>query len=57
MNFLKSIALTKIFDVPNSGKNSFECARLAPAYDVLIYASEDKLFNESQALDYEAENK
>jgi hypothetical protein len=37
--------------------NSIQCARIAKAFDVLIYASEDKAFNESMAMDQEIENK
>lgn len=37
--------------------NSIECAREAKAFDVLIYASEEKSLNESQALDHEDEIK
>lgn len=42
-----------MFDIPSSGMNSFQCARITPCFDVLVFASEDKLYNESQALDYE----
>ena len=55
MNFLKAIAATKVFDVAGSGMNSIDCARNAKLFDVLIYASEDKSLNESQALDHEEE--
>lgn len=57
INFLKTIAATKVFDIPGAGKNSIDCARESPLFDVLIYASEDKNYNEAQALDYEAEQK
>lgn len=57
INFLKGIAATKVFDISGQGKNSIECAREARLFDVLIYASEDKSFNEAQALDYETEAK
>lgn len=57
MNFLKSIAGTKVFDIPNSGLNSIQCARIAKAFDVLVYASEEKEFGEAQALDYESEKR
>jgi hypothetical protein len=46
-----------VFDIPGAGKNSIDCARESPLFDVLIYASEDKSYNEAQALDYEAEQK
>jgi hypothetical protein len=52
-----SIAATKVFDIAGSGKNSIQCAREAPLFDVLIYASEDKSYNEAQALDHENEMK
>lgn len=55
INFLKSIAATKVFDIPGSGMNSIECARRARAFDVLIYASEDKAYNEAESLDWEEE--
>ena len=55
INFLKSIAATKVFDIPGSGKNSIQCAREAKCFDVLIWASEEKSFNEAQALDHENE--
>jgi hypothetical protein len=37
--------------------NSIQCARKARAFDVLIYASEDKTYNEAVALDWEEENR
>lgn len=46
-----------MFDIPGGGKNSIDCARESPLFDVLIYASEEKNFNEAQALDYENEAK
>lgn len=55
INFLKSIAATKVFDIAGSGKNSIQNAREARAFDVLIYASEEKSLNEAQALDQEIE--
>jgi hypothetical protein len=57
INFLKSIASTKVFDIPGSNMNSIQCARKARAFDVLVYASEDKTYNEAQALDHEEEMK
>lgn len=35
--------------------NSIECVREASAFDVLVFASEDKMYNEAQALDMEME--
>lgn len=55
INFLKNIASTKVFDLPGSGMNSIDCARKASAFDVLIYASEDKSFNEAESLDFDEE--
>ena len=55
INFLKTIAATKVFDMPGCGMNSIDCAREASAFDVLVYASEEKSFSESQYLDQEAE--
>lgn len=55
INFLKTVAITKVFD--RQGLNSIESVRLSPCFDVLIYASEDKSLNESQALDYQEQNK
>jgi hypothetical protein len=52
---LKSIAATKVFDLPGSGKNSIDCTRDAPCFDVLIYASEEKELAEAQAMDHEIE--
>lgn len=55
INFLASIAKTKVFDIPNSGLNSIECAKLAPLVDVLIYAGQEKSFNEASYADMEAQ--
>jgi hypothetical protein len=44
-----------VFDIPGSGKNSIECARETSLFDVLVYTSEDKSYNESQWLDHEEE--
>lgn len=57
INFLASIAKTKIFDIPNSGLNSIECARIAPLIDVLVYASQEKGYNEAMYADMEAQNR
>jgi hypothetical protein len=57
VNFMKEIAKTKVFDIPGSGKNSIECAKDSKAFDVLIFASEEKQFNEAQNLDFEAMKK
>jgi hypothetical protein len=50
-NLLKEIAKTKVFDM--AGMNSIEAARLSPAFDVLVFASEEKMFNEAQNLEME----
>lgn len=55
INLLKTIAATKIFDLP--GRNSISSVRATSAFDVLLYASEDKEYNDSQALDLETNNK
>lgn len=52
---MKSIAATKVFDIAGSGMNSIDCARQASLFDVLLFASEEKAYSESQALDYEEE--
>lgn len=51
VNFLKREAERKIYDIPNSGLNSIECARMASAYDVLVFASEEKSYNEAYVAD------
>jgi hypothetical protein len=53
VNFLKSVAKTKVFDIAGSGKNSVECARAANLDDVLTWASEDKDYAEAMAWDME----
>jgi hypothetical protein len=45
INFLSSIAETKMFDIPRSNLDSIECAKKAKAYKVLVFASEKKDFN------------
>lgn len=49
------MAATKVFDVAGKEMNSIQCVRKARAFDVLVYASEDKSCNEAQALDHEEE--
>lgn len=44
-NFLAAIAETKIFDLPGSGFDSVECAKIARAYKVLSYASQKKEYS------------
>lgn len=55
LNMLKEIAKTKVFDL--TGMNSVDAVRQTKCFDVLIFASEEKMFNESQNLDYEREMK
>jgi len=55
VNFLKSIAKTKVFDIPGSGLNSIDCARISKAYDVLLYASEEKGYSEALSADLESQ--
>lgn len=57
INLLKEIAKTKVFDMPGSGFNSIDAVRNSPAFDVLIYASEEKMSAEAEALDYERQSK
>lgn len=52
INFLKTIATTKVFDLP--GMNSIDAARSSRLFDVLIWASEEKSMSEAYALDMEA---
>jgi hypothetical protein len=54
VNFLKSIAKTKVFDIAGSGMNSVQCARRAKAFDVLMFASEEKEYSEAMQADFEA---
>lgn len=42
VNFLSAMAETKIFDIPGRGLDSIECAKIAKAFNVLIYASQRK---------------
>lgn len=53
VNFLKSIAKTKVFDIAGSGKNSIDCVRLSPLDDVLVWASEEKDYNIASMRDME----
>lgn len=54
INFLKSVAKTKVFDISGSGLNSIDCARAAKLDDVLIWASEEKEYNVAMSLDMES---
>lgn len=57
VNFLKSIAKSKVFDIPGSGMNSIQCARISKAFDVLMYASEEKGYSEALSADMEEKSK
>lgn len=46
-----------MFDIPGSRMNSVEAVRKAKAWDVLLFTSEEKDFNESLNADMEAKNK
>lgn len=45
INFIISIAKTKVFDIPGGGKNSIECVRESSLDDILIWASQEKDYN------------
>jgi hypothetical protein len=45
INFLSSVAETKIFDIPGGGKDSIECAKDADLFKVLMYSSEKRDYN------------
>jgi hypothetical protein len=53
VSLLKELAKTKVFDMPGTGLNSVDCVRISPAFDVLLYASEEKLSAEAESLDFE----
>lgn len=53
VNFLKSIAKTKVFDIAGSGLNSIDCARQAKCATVLTWASEEKDYNIALSRDME----
>jgi hypothetical protein len=53
VSLLKELAKTKVFDLPGTGLNSIDAVRETSAFDVLIFASEEKLSGEAEALDYE----
>jgi len=57
VHFLTAIARTKVFDIPGSKRNSIDCVRMARAFDVFIFTSEEKDFNESLNADMEAKYK
>lgn len=57
VNFLKTIAKAKVFDIPGSNMNSIDCAREAKCFDVLIYATEEKELAEARQLDHEIDIK
>lgn len=51
LNLLKEVAKTKVFDM--SGMNSIDSARESKAFDVLIFASEEKMYTEALNLETE----
>ena len=57
VNFLKSIAKTKVFDIAGSGMNSIDCARAAKMTEVLTWASEEKDYNIAVGRDFEDSTK
>jgi len=54
VNFLKSVAKTKAFDIDGSGLNSIDCVRRTKASEVLVWASEEKEFNVATSRDIKA---
>jgi hypothetical protein len=56
INFLSSIAETKIFDIPGLGLDSIECAKIARAFKVLTFASEKKDHDQAVQAAYETKN-
>lgn len=54
VNFLKTIAKTKVYDIAGSGLNSIDCARAAKLFDVLVDASEERGYNQAASRDMEA---
>lgn len=53
VNFLKSVAKSKVFDIPGGGLNSMQCVRAAKAFDVMVWASEEKEYGEAQHAEME----
>jgi hypothetical protein len=51
VNLLKTVAKAKVFDRPASDLDSVKCARLAKAFDVLLYASEEKDYSDAMNRD------
>lgn len=54
VNFLMTVAKTKVFDILGSGMNSVDCVRKTKASEVLIWASADKEYNVATARDTKA---
>jgi hypothetical protein len=54
INFLKSMAKTKVFDIQGSNMNSIDCARAANLSDVLHWASEEKDYSIALMRDMES---
>lgn len=53
VNFLKTIAKTKVFDIAGSNMNSIDCVRSSSLEDVLTWASEEKDCNIASMRDME----
>lgn len=51
VNFLKSIAKTKAFDISGSGMNSIDCVRATKASEILVWASEERESNTAASRD------
>lgn len=47
------MAKTKVFDLPGSNMNSIDCVRCSKLFDVLLYSSEERDYNEALSLDHE----
>ncbi len=47
VNFLKTVAKTKAFDIEGSGMNSIDCVRVTKASEILVWASEEKEENKN----------
>jgi hypothetical protein len=57
VNFLKTIAKTKAFDISGSGMNSVDCVRKTKASEVLVWASEERDYGIAQSRDFKSISK
>lgn len=57
INFLKSLAKTKAFDISGSGKNSIDCVRQTKCATILSWASEEKEYNFALGEDFKSNNR